>query len=120
MSPKRLIQEWHFGPATMKVAERAFDEAWEQIKRRFDGDAKAAKLDLAKAVVKAIADEAANVAEVKAEALRAIRMAYPPTSAQRRFWTSRERRVRIPARKVGLVEAIFARVFHAHMMPVSK
>jgi hypothetical protein len=83
-------------------------------------DAEAAKLDLAKAVVKAIADEAANVAEVKAEALRAIRMAYPPTSAQRRFWTSRERRVRIPARKVGLVEAIFARVFHAHMMPVSK
>jgi antitoxin component HigA of HigAB toxin-antitoxin module len=76
MSPKRLIQEWHFGPETMKIAEQAFDEAWEQIKQRFDGDAEAARLDLAKAVINAIEDEASDVAHVKAEALKAIHIAY--------------------------------------------
>lgn len=77
MSARRLIETSHFGPETMRIVERAFDEVWEQIRNRFDGDAEAAKLELAKAMINAVEDNLSAVESVKAAALKKMRQRYP-------------------------------------------
>jgi hypothetical protein len=77
VSARRLIETSHFGPETMKIVERAFDEVWEQIRHCFDGDAEAAKLDLAKAMINAVEDKLSAVEGVKAAALKKMRQRYP-------------------------------------------
>jgi hypothetical protein len=79
MRARRLIDGASFGPDTLKVVGRAFDEAWAEIAGRVGTlpiDVESARLRLAEAMLSVAMEGSTDVAALKAGALQAMEMDY--------------------------------------------
>lgn len=79
MKARKLIEGATYGPETLKVIGKAFDEAWAEIAPHFSRNglqAQSARLKLARAVLSAARDDSRDSEELKNAALQAMAMAY--------------------------------------------
>jgi hypothetical protein len=75
MKARRLIECASFGPATLTVLCKAFDEAWSEIEAHFAGDDAAAEhahMRLAHAVLIVAREDEDHAEQVKDEALQVM------------------------------------------------
>ena len=75
MKARQLIANASYGPDTLKVIFKAFDDAWEAIASKFVGDPlrrDAARLKLANVILSLANDNSKDADQLKAAALRVI------------------------------------------------
>ncbi len=78
MSARRIIEGAAFGPAVLKVAMQAFDEAWVSVTEKFAPDEhEAARQALAESVIAATREDSADVPRLRNAGIRAMRLKYP-------------------------------------------
>lgn len=78
MKARRLIESSAYGPATLKVISKAFDEGWSEIAHHFQGDPSIedARLRLAHAVLVVARENSDDAERVKKDALQVMALAY--------------------------------------------
>ena len=79
MKARKLIEGATYGPETLKVIGKAFDEAWTEIAPHFSRNglqAQSARLKLARAVLSAARDDSRDSEELKNAALQVMAMDY--------------------------------------------
>ena len=72
MKARKLLENATLGPADLKIVSQAFDQAWEQIKGRYQTNAlavEAARIRLANAVLAGYRDGLLDPDLIKARAL---------------------------------------------------
>lgn len=85
MPLRKLTEGSSFAPETLDVIYQAFDLAWEEIGARFGNDPTAIEFGrarLARAVLSVAKDDASDPARLKADALNAFALMYPPEGNQ--------------------------------------
>jgi hypothetical protein len=83
MKARQLIQGATYGPETLKVIGKAFDDAWSEIAGHFSHNglqAQSARLRLAHAVLAVARDDSRDADEVKNQALQVMAMNYTDQS----------------------------------------
>ncbi len=79
MKARELIEGATYGPETLKVICKAFDDAWSEIAGHFTHNglqAQSARLKLAEAVLAVARDDSCDFDEVKNQALQIMAMNY--------------------------------------------
>ena len=79
MKARSLISRASYGPETLKVIGQAFDDAWSEIGRHFQGDATKTALvreRLAHAVLAVAEPDSRDAAALKATALQVMALTY--------------------------------------------
>jgi hypothetical protein len=77
MEARNLIQGATYGPETLKVIGKAFDDAWSEVGSQFDGlQAQSARLNLAQAVLSVAQEDSRDPDELKNAALQVMAWAY--------------------------------------------
>ena len=79
MKARKLITSATYGPETLKVIGKAFDDAWSEIAPHFSQNglqAQSARLKLARAVLSAAREDSRDPDELKNAALQVMAMAY--------------------------------------------
>ena len=77
MKARRLIQGATYGPDTLKVIGKAFDDAWSEIGSQFNGlQAQSARLKLARAVLSVAREDSRDPDELKNAALEIMARSY--------------------------------------------
>jgi len=90
MSACRIIEGAAFGPAVLKIAMQAFDEAWSSIAEKFSPDEHdVARQALAESIIASTREDSADVPRLRDAGVRAMHVKYPsrfdakpPPSAQ--------------------------------------
>ena len=78
MPARRIIEGAAFGPAVLKVAMQAFDEAWSSIAEKFAPDEHdVARQALAESVIAATREDSADVPRLRDAGIRAMHLKYP-------------------------------------------
>ena len=79
MKARKLIEGATYGPETLKVIGKAFDDAWSEIAPHFSQNglqSQSARLKLAQAVLSVARDDSRDSDELKNSALQVMAMAY--------------------------------------------
>jgi hypothetical protein len=79
MKARRLIEASVYDPETLLVVSQAFDAAWVEIARFYNGDAgvvEKARLQLAHAVLIAAREDSQDPEQIKQDALRIVKVGY--------------------------------------------
>ena len=77
MEARNLIQGATYGPETLKVIGKAFDDAWSEVGSQFDGlQAQPARLKLAEALLSVAREDSRDPDELKNAALQIMAWAY--------------------------------------------
>ena len=79
MKAAKILAGCTYGPETLKIIGKAFDEAWADIATHFVGDthrADAARERLAHAVLIAVAEDSRDHQEIKHTALQIMALSY--------------------------------------------
>jgi hypothetical protein len=79
MKARKLLAGAEFGPETLKVICKAFDDAWAEIRRDFDDNAlsiEVARLKLASAILGVAKDDSRDPDELKGLGLQAMALRY--------------------------------------------
>ena len=73
MKTPQVIQSAAYGPETLKVIGKAFDDAWAEIATNFtETKAEAARFELANAILSVAKEDSRNAEELKNAALQAM------------------------------------------------
>jgi hypothetical protein len=83
MKARQLIEGSTYGPETLKVIGKAFDDAWSEIAGHFSHNglqAQSARLKLAHAVLAVARDDSRDSGELKNAALQVMAMNYKDQS----------------------------------------
>ena len=84
MKARRLVAGATYGPETLKVVGKAFDDAWSEISGHFTRNglqAQSARLKLAHAVLAVARDDSRDLDQLKNAALEVMAMNYRDQSA---------------------------------------
>ena len=84
MKARKLIQGATYGPETLRVIGKAFDDAWSEIAGQFTHNglqAQSARLKLAHAVLAVARDDSRDSDELKNAALQVMAVKYRDQSA---------------------------------------
>ena len=79
MQARKLIEGSTYGPETLKVIGKAFDDTWSEVAGHFSPNglqARSARLKLAHAVLAVARDDSRNSDEIKNAALQIMAMSY--------------------------------------------
>ena len=81
MKARQLISRASYGPETLTVLFKAFDDAWQQLAPKHGDDPlaiEAARLRLANTILSLASEDSKDPEELKAAALRVISLNAPP------------------------------------------
>ena len=80
MRAAKILAGCTYGPVTLKVIGKAFDDAWAQIAHHFEGDPEARHAEvrerLAHAILVAAREDSRDPVELKNEALQIMALSY--------------------------------------------
>ena len=77
MKARQLISDCAYGPETLKVLFKAFDDAWEEIEANFEagsGARDAARMELATVVLSLASEDSRDPDQIKQSALQIMRL----------------------------------------------
>lgn len=78
MTARRIIEGAAFGPEVLKVAVRAFDEAWANVSHIFtQAERETVRQILAHSVMSLTRDDSQDAEQIRDAAVRALRRKYP-------------------------------------------
>lgn len=78
MRAKRILEGASYGPDVLKIAHKAFDEAWANVSHIFtQAEHESVREVLAEAVISLLRDEASNIGRIRDEAIRSLQRKYP-------------------------------------------
>jgi hypothetical protein len=83
MKARQLIQDCAYGPETLKVLFKAFDDAWAEIEANFDagsGGSDAARIKLATIVLSLAKHDSRDADQIKQSAVRIMGLQVPKPS----------------------------------------